>query len=166
MPAVTSRWGYVAGTNPCRANPKSATCLKMAGRWREEEAAERLGKPVSGTVAGGMGPAGATPAQGSNPRTTGSLDRATGEPWTPFSQSAAGASNPRRGARRSRGLGRGQRETPCRRAEPQERIVHGVASVDKGDERNTGWVARSAGAKTGPGAGNPMGLLLPRLTRL
>ena len=36
----------------------NATCLKMAGRRREKQVAERLRKPVSGTVAGGVGPAG------------------------------------------------------------------------------------------------------------
>jgi hypothetical protein len=41
----------------------SATCLKMAGRLGEEETAERLGKPVSGTVTGGVGPAGRFPAR-------------------------------------------------------------------------------------------------------
>jgi len=44
--------------SPEGQNPKSATCLKMAGRWREEEVAERLGKPASDTEAGGMGTAG------------------------------------------------------------------------------------------------------------
>jgi hypothetical protein len=41
--------------SPEGRNPKSATCLKMAGRRREEEVAERLGKPVSDTEAGGVG---------------------------------------------------------------------------------------------------------------
>jgi hypothetical protein len=36
----------------------NATCLKMAGGQREEQVAERLRKPVSGTVADGMGPIG------------------------------------------------------------------------------------------------------------
>jgi hypothetical protein len=36
----------------------NVTGLKMAGRRREEQVAERLRKPVSGTVAGGVGPAG------------------------------------------------------------------------------------------------------------
>jgi hypothetical protein len=45
---------------PLKGNPTSVTGLKMVGRWAEEEAAERLGKPASGTVAGGMGPAGET----------------------------------------------------------------------------------------------------------
>jgi hypothetical protein len=35
----------------------NATCLKMAGWQGEEKVAERLRKPVSGTVAGGLGPA-------------------------------------------------------------------------------------------------------------
>jgi len=56
----------------------SATRLKMAGGRREEEAAERLGKPASGTVVGDLGVASAT-------RATGELDRATGETWTLFS---------------------------------------------------------------------------------
>jgi len=43
----------------------------MVGRWREEEVAERLEKPVSGTVVGGVGPAGET-------RETGGPSRATG----------------------------------------------------------------------------------------
>lgn len=43
---------------PEARNPTSATCLKMVGRWREEYAAERLGKPESGTVVGWVGPAG------------------------------------------------------------------------------------------------------------
>jgi len=50
----------------------------MAGGRREEEAAERLRKPASGTVAGDLGVVGAT-------RATGELDRATGETWTLFS---------------------------------------------------------------------------------
>jgi hypothetical protein len=52
-----------AGTEqtPGGQNPRSATCLKMAGRRREEEAAERWRKPVSGTVVGGVGSAGAIP---------------------------------------------------------------------------------------------------------
>jgi hypothetical protein len=36
-------------------NPKSVTCLKMAGRRREEKVAERLRKPASGTVVEGVG---------------------------------------------------------------------------------------------------------------
>ena len=36
----------------------NATCLKMVGGRQEEQVAERLRKPVSGTVAGGSGPAG------------------------------------------------------------------------------------------------------------
>jgi hypothetical protein len=34
----------------------NATCLKRAGGQGEEKVAERLRKPVSGTVAGGVGP--------------------------------------------------------------------------------------------------------------
>jgi hypothetical protein len=41
----------------------SVTCLKMAGRWREEEVAERLGKPASGNVVDGMGPIHKDPRQ-------------------------------------------------------------------------------------------------------
>lgn len=52
-------------------NPKSATCLKMAGRRGEEEVAERLRKPASDTEAGGMGTVG-------SPRATGGAGRATG----------------------------------------------------------------------------------------
>ena len=36
----------------------NATCLKTAGRHGEGKVAERLRKPVSGTVAGGVGPTG------------------------------------------------------------------------------------------------------------
>ena len=36
----------------------NATCLKMAGRQREGKVAERLRKPVSGTVTDGVGPIG------------------------------------------------------------------------------------------------------------
>jgi hypothetical protein len=61
-----------------------ATRLKMAGRRREEEAAERLGKPVSGTVAGGVGSAGGLPANRA-------ADWATGRTWTLFSSSVVGA---------------------------------------------------------------------------
>jgi hypothetical protein len=42
-------------------NPKNATRLKMVGRWREEEVAERLRKPASDTEAGGLGSAGDRP---------------------------------------------------------------------------------------------------------
>jgi hypothetical protein len=72
-------------------NPKSATCLKMAGRRGEEEVAERLGKPVSDTEAGGVETAGSPWATGG----------ATGQPdgsWTLSTSSAEGARNPRRGA--------------------------------------------------------------------
>jgi hypothetical protein len=48
----------VKGINPWRANPTNVTCLKMTGRQREEQVAERLRKPVSGTVASGVGPTG------------------------------------------------------------------------------------------------------------
>jgi hypothetical protein len=34
----------------------NATYLKMVGRQQEEQVAERLRKPESGTVAGGVGP--------------------------------------------------------------------------------------------------------------
>jgi len=44
-------------------NPRSETCPKMAGREREEEAAERLRKPASGTVVGRVGPADTIPAK-------------------------------------------------------------------------------------------------------
>ena len=57
---TTSHRGFVRGSNPCRVNPRSATHLKMVGRRREEQVAERLRKPVSGAVAGGVGPAGGT----------------------------------------------------------------------------------------------------------
>jgi hypothetical protein len=60
----------------------------MAGGRREEEAAERLGKPASGTVVGGMGPADEPPG------TTGELDRATGETWTLSTASVEGMQNP------------------------------------------------------------------------
>jgi len=59
-PVTTSHRGFVRGSNPCRENPRSATHLKMVGRRREEQVAERLRKPVSGTVVGGVGPAGGT----------------------------------------------------------------------------------------------------------
>jgi len=36
----------------------SATCLKMTGRYQEEQVAERLRKPASGTVVGGVGATG------------------------------------------------------------------------------------------------------------
>jgi len=52
-------------------DPTSATYVKIVGRRREEEVAERLGKPVSGTVTGGVGPVGET-------RETGIPSRATG----------------------------------------------------------------------------------------
>jgi hypothetical protein len=42
MPAMTNRRSFVEGETPVGQNPKSVTCLKMAGRLREEEAAERL----------------------------------------------------------------------------------------------------------------------------
>jgi hypothetical protein len=44
-------------------NPRSATCLKMAGGWKEQEAAERLRKPGSGVVAGWVGSVGRFPAK-------------------------------------------------------------------------------------------------------
>lgn len=56
-----SRRGFVKGRTPCRANPMSVTCLKMTGRWGEEKTAVRLRKPASGTVVGGVGPAGEYP---------------------------------------------------------------------------------------------------------
>jgi hypothetical protein len=72
MPAAKSRRGCVAEAQPpVGLNPKSATRLKMAGRRREEEAAVRLRKPVSGTVGGRMGPAVAIPAKPG--RSTGQL---------------------------------------------------------------------------------------------
>jgi hypothetical protein len=43
-------------------NPMNVTRLKMAGGRGEEQAAERLGKPVSGTVVGGVEPVGKIPA--------------------------------------------------------------------------------------------------------
>jgi len=60
-PVVTSHRACEGGTEtPGGQNPRSATCLKMAGRRREEEAAERLRKPASGTVVGSMGAVGGT----------------------------------------------------------------------------------------------------------
>jgi hypothetical protein len=62
----TSR-GHAGGDEPSglcernkslKGNPTSATGLKMVGRRGEEQVAERPKKPVSGTVAGGVGPAG------------------------------------------------------------------------------------------------------------
>jgi len=60
----------------------------------EEETAERLGKPESGTVAGGMGPAGRFPARNRRGAGPGNRDgRGLSEPIR-----AEGAANPRRGA--------------------------------------------------------------------
>jgi hypothetical protein len=42
-------------------NPMSVTHPKMVGRWRKEKAAERLRKPASGAVAGGVGTASGLP---------------------------------------------------------------------------------------------------------
>lgn len=39
-------------------NPKNASCLKMTAGQRKEKVTERLRKPVSGAVAGGVGPVG------------------------------------------------------------------------------------------------------------
>lgn len=65
MLAATSCQGCEGGAEtPEGQNPRSATCLKMAGRRREEEAAGRLGKPVSGAEAGSVG-------AGGKPRGTG-----------------------------------------------------------------------------------------------
>jgi hypothetical protein len=58
MPTTTSRRGFVEGKTPEGRNPTSATRLKTAGRRREEEVAERLGKPVGDTEAGGLGTVG------------------------------------------------------------------------------------------------------------
>jgi len=66
----------------------------MAGRLREEETAERLGKPVSGTVTGGVGPAGGFPAR--NRRGAGPGNREGRGLSLPIS--AEGALNPMRGA--------------------------------------------------------------------
>lgn len=54
------RWRRATGSTreeqtPEGKNPMSVTCLRMAGRWREEEAAARLEEPVSGTVVDGVG---------------------------------------------------------------------------------------------------------------
>jgi hypothetical protein len=70
------RWRRAIGSareeqTPGGQNPRSATCLKMAGRRREEKAAERLRKPASGTVVGSVGAVGGS-------RATGELGRATG----------------------------------------------------------------------------------------
>lgn len=65
--------GFVEGTIPCRVNPTSETRLKMAGRGGDEKVAERVGNPVSDTVAGGVGPVGGIPGQ-----SPGELGRATG----------------------------------------------------------------------------------------
>lgn len=43
--------------------PMSVTCLKMAGWQPGSNVAERLRKPVSGTVAGGLGTAGRVPSR-------------------------------------------------------------------------------------------------------
>lgn len=67
--------GFAEGETPVGQNPTSATCLKMAGRLGEEETAERLGKPESGTVAGGVGPVGR--ARGAKSQRE--PDRATGK---------------------------------------------------------------------------------------
>lgn len=50
--------GFVRGKTPEGRNPKSVTCLKMAGRLLEGKTAERLKKPVSGTETDGLGSVG------------------------------------------------------------------------------------------------------------
>jgi len=65
-----------AEQTPEGRNPTSATCLEMAGRRREIEAAERLGKPASGTVAGGWD-------RRRNPGKTGAPVRAAGRGLPP-----------------------------------------------------------------------------------
>lgn len=147
-----SRRRRVAGAtekeNPCRANPMSATCLKMAGRRGEEEAAERVGNPVSGTVVGGVGPAGRTA-------------RATGWTWTLSSSSAVGAGNPKRGAS-GRETGGGDVGTyrvggpnPTR-GSPQESRLGAWTRNETPDGLG------AASAKVVPGARNPMSSLLLR----
>jgi hypothetical protein len=59
----------------------------MAGRRREEQAAEGLRKPVSGTVAGGVGTAGVVPGNRYG-------RRETGDPWTPFPHALEGHRTP------------------------------------------------------------------------
>jgi hypothetical protein len=98
-------------------NPKNATRLKMAGGRREEEAAERLGKPASGTVVGGVGAVDVHPGKTGAP---------TGQPdgtWTLFSSSVEGAWNLKRGASGRETGGRDIGFILCRRAEPHERIA-------------------------------------------
>lgn len=55
--AAGAVWGE---RTPVGRNPRSATRLKMAGRRSEQQAVERLGKPVDGAVAGGVESAGVT----------------------------------------------------------------------------------------------------------
>jgi hypothetical protein len=84
---VTNRRGFVGGMNPCRENPRSATHLKMVGWRREEEVAERLGKPASDIEADGQGTV-----------STSWATRWAGQPDVDsHSKSAVGATNPMRG---------------------------------------------------------------------
>jgi len=53
----------VRGKNPEGRNPKSVIHLKMVERQWREKAAERLKKPVSGTVIDGVGTIDAIPAR-------------------------------------------------------------------------------------------------------
>jgi hypothetical protein len=65
----------------------------MAGRWRERHAAERLRKPASGTVVGGMGPADRFPAKTGEPDPGNRKGRELSPP-----RALKGMWNPKRGA--------------------------------------------------------------------
>jgi hypothetical protein len=86
-------------------NPKSATHLKMVGGPGSEKIAERLGKPASDTVVGGVGAAGRFPGEQSGEP---SRDEATpsGRTWTSLTASVEGARNSKRGAERREARGR------------------------------------------------------------
>jgi hypothetical protein len=72
-PATTSRRGFAARIKPLKGEPQEC---HPPERWRDGEertkVAERSRKPASGTVVGGVGPA------GGHPGTTGEPSRATG----------------------------------------------------------------------------------------
>jgi hypothetical protein len=90
---VTSRPGLRGWNNPLKGGtPRVPPAWKRQDGEGRKKVAGRLRKPESDTVASGMGPAGRDPGNRV-------VRRETGGTWTPFSQSAEGARNPRRGAR-------------------------------------------------------------------
>lgn len=157
---VTSRRGFMEGTIPCRANPLDATCLKMAGRRGEEETAERLGKPASGTVVGRVGPADEPPGTTREPDPGNRAGRGLSS-----LQASYGQGNLKRGVcgREAVDGGIGQHrvgESNPKRGSPKE--SRPWARVEEGIPEGSS----AANAKTEPGAGNPTSLLLRRLAIL